>query len=44
MISIEDVQQYIEEILNRELSGDEILVMGIAFVQGMIAERDNLKQ
>lgn len=44
-MTIDELYEYLEVMmLKRKLTGDEILVMGIAFVQGMIAEKEKGKK
>lgn len=39
-MSVDTTRAYIEMLLNRKITGEEILIMGVAYIQGIIAERE----
>lgn len=39
-MTVDELLKYAEELLKRKLTGDEIIIMGIAFIQGILAERE----
>jgi hypothetical protein len=40
-VTVDSTRVYIESLLGRKIEGEEILIMGIAYIQGIIAEREN---
>jgi hypothetical protein len=39
-MSVDATRAYIESLINRKITGEEILIMGVAYIQGIIAERE----
>lgn len=43
-VNVDSTRAYIEMLLGRKIEGEEILIMGVAYIQGIIAERERPRE